>query len=124
MCLLGIQLEVLMSFKRYSAGPAITLFVSLCLTGLAHTHEAASGWSYPLECCSSTDCWETSSRTETDPVPTPAGWQLQDGSIVPFNMTRSSPDGAFHVCRRGGQVTGAVIRPVKRPACLWVPPSS
>jgi len=56
--------------------------------------------------------------------PTAAGWQLQDGSIVPFNMTRQSPDGAFHVCRRGGQLTGAVIRPSNSPVCLWVPSSS
>jgi len=106
------------------AGILATVLPLLLWSQLGHAHEAASGWSYPVECCSSTDCWETSSKTEKDPVPTSAGWQLQDGSIIPFNMARPSPDGAFHVCRRGGQPTGAVIRPYRSPACLWVPPSS
>ena len=108
----------------HAAVIAVTMPLYIGSTQLGRAHEAASGWTYPWECCSSTDCWETSNTTEKDPVATAAGWQLQDGSIVPFNMTRPSPDGAFHVCRRGGQLNGAVIRPNKRPACLWVPASS
>jgi hypothetical protein len=113
-----------MHVSRHVPVIATVVLLHISSTQLGHAHEAASGWSYPWECCSSTDCWETSSKTERDPVPTAAGWQLQDGSVVPFNMTRQSPDGAFHVCRRGGQLTGAVIRPSNSPVCLWVPSSS
>jgi hypothetical protein len=89
---------------------------------LGHAHEADSGWSYPWECCSSMDCSEIGTgQPEPDPVRSPGGWQLSDGTVVPFHLARSSPDGRFHVCRRGGQSKGPVIRPHERPACLWVP---
>jgi hypothetical protein len=89
---------------------------------LGQAHEAASGWSYPWECCSATDCWEVGTGgPEPDPVPSPGGWKLADGTVVPFHLARASPDGRFHLCRKGGQPTGAVIRPHERPACLWVP---
>ena len=109
---------------RHAAVLTITILLYICSSPLGRAHDAASGWSYPWECCSSTDCWETSSATEKDPLATAAGWQLQDGSIVPFNLTRPSPDGAFHVCRRGGQLNGPLITPSGGPACLWVPSSS
>src|SRR4051795_12323989 len=37
------------------------------------------------------------------------------------SATPQSPPQAPRVCRKGGQPTGAVIRPHERPACRWVP---
>ena len=105
----------------YRAVAAAVLLLVLT-TPLGYAHDANSGWSYPWECCSSMDCWEVGmGGPELDPIPSPGGWKLSDGAVVPFHLARSSPDGRFHVCRRGGQPTGAVITPYERPACLWVP---
>lgn len=77
---------------------------------------------YPWACCSDQDCWPTGpGEREPDPVFTPRGWRLSDGVIVPFNRARPSPDGRFHVCRRGGNISGALIAPPSEPPCLWVP---
>ena len=101
---------------------ATAAIVAVLPIPLGQAHEAASGWAYPWECCSATDCRETGAGgSEPDPVPSPGGWKLADGTVVPFHLARSSPDGRFHVCRRGGQPKGPVIRPHERPACLWVP---
>ena len=82
---------------------------------------------YPWECCHDQDCWpmglkaDGSPEREPEPAFTPAGWRLHDGTLVPHNATRPSPDGRFHVCRRGGQAEGEVIRPPNAVPCLWVP---
>jgi len=79
---------------------------------------------YPWECCSSQDCWPMGAAAdakEPDPVGTPAGWLLVDGTVVPYLAARPSPDGRFHVCRQGGRGDGAMITPRERPPCLWAP---
>ena len=104
----------------HTAVAAVLLLIFMPLLGRAH--EADSGWSYPWECCSSMDCSEIGTgQPEPDPVRSPGGWQLSDGTVVPFHLARSSRDGRFHVCRRGRQPKGPVIRPHERPACLWAP---
>src|SRR5215207_1584477 len=89
---------------------------------LGHAHEADSGGPTPG---SAAPPWTARrlarGQPEPDPVRSPGGWQLSDGTVVPFHLARSSPDGRFHVCRRGGQSKGPVIRPHERRACLWVP---
>ena len=101
---------------------AAAVLLLLLTMPLGRAHDAGSGWPYPWECCSSMDCWEAGTGgPEPDPIPSPGGWKLSDGAVVPFHLARSSPDGRFHVCRRGGQLTGTVITPHERPACLWVP---
>jgi hypothetical protein len=94
--------------------------VALGTSGRAHSF-------YPLECCSDRDCWpmgDAADAREPAPVVTSAGWKLSDGSIVPFNQARASPDGRFHVCRQSGASTGSVIRPEGRPVCLFTPQQS
>jgi hypothetical protein len=81
---------------------------------------------YPWECCHDQDCWPTGADAaglirEPDPIFTRGGWRLHDGTIIPFNQTRPSPDERFHVCRYGGAASGAVIRPAEKMPCLWVP---
>lgn len=77
---------------------------------------------YPAECCSSTDCWPTGDgEREPDPVATPEGWRLSDGTVVRYGAARLSPDGRFHVCRQGGRAAGAVIAPSGKSTCLWAP---
>ncbi len=44
-----------------------------------------------------------------------------DGTFVPEGATRVSKDGRFHVCRRAGMLSGAVIAPTEKPFCLFVP---
>ena len=104
-------------FPKFMAARLLGLFVLLVfiMPALAHSF-------YPWECCSNTDCWPTGADgREPDPVFTPRGWKLADGVIVPFDQARPSPDGKFHVCRRGGQADGALIVPDKKLPCLWAP---
>jgi hypothetical protein len=102
-------------------GLTLAAFVGLAklFVGQARAHSF-----YPWECCSSQDCWPMgldADAREPDPVETRAGWRLADGIVIPFALTRKSPDGRFHVCRRGGAADGAVIQPSERPICLWAP---
>ncbi len=76
------------------------------------SHEAPSGWKYPLECCSDRDCRELT-EAET-PKPLDGGdWRLVTGEIVPRSKVKFSPDGLYHLCRG---VNGGMI------FCLFVPP--
>lgn len=84
---------------------------------------------FPMECCGpDRDCWTMGADAdarEPDPSLVSGGYLTFDGQFVPESETRPSPDGRFHICRRGGAVTGQVIWPEKRPICMWAPrPSS
>jgi hypothetical protein len=97
---------------------AVTLAL-LTLISPARAHD----W-YPLSCCSEKDCWQAGKyydqgAREPEPKAVKGGWLLFDGTIVPYDKTRVSPDGNFHVCRRGGTLAGKVIEAGK--VCLWVP---
>lgn len=77
----------------------------------ALAHQAMQGWTYPLECCHSLDCAETSPSSVRE---TPSGYvvTIQPGShpmwradksaplVVefPYRSARPSPDGRWHVC--------------------------
>ena len=84
----------------------------------ARAHE----W-YPLACCNTADCYEIGEPGSREPAPvtTPQGWRLHDGTIVPFNRARVSPDGKFHVCRREAKPSNPIIQPTNEPLCLWAP---
>lgn len=100
---------------------AFILALPLIIAGVASA--LAHSW-YPQDCGSDRDCWPTgieADAREPDPIATPAGWRLHDGTVVPFNRARPSPDGRFHVCRQLGSTTGAIIRPPQQPPCLWAP---
>lgn len=109
----------IMTMEVFVAMVAVTasLLLLLAVATATRAHEF-----YPWECCSDRDCWATGpGEREADPVFTRQGWRLADGVIVPFNQTRPSPDGRFHVCRQGGAPAGALIRPPQKLPCLWAP---
>lgn len=101
------------------------LALALCLAaflpggGLVHAHS----W-YPYDCCSDQDCWpmgQDVDAREPDPRIVPGGYVTYDGYFIPEGATRASLDGRFHICRRGGTLTGSVIAPSQKPFCLFVP---
>lgn len=87
------------------------------LIHLAAAHDAPSGWSYPVACCSNFDCREvpyTSVREGGE------GYVIEaTGEVLPYGDARvkDSPDGEFHWCSAAGAMDGRTI-------CLFVPPRS
>jgi hypothetical protein len=82
-------------------------FVGMMLPVLAH--DAPSGWTYPIECCSGHDCDEIAS----DRVKAVASGYLVDGKhLIQHADVKQSPDGAFHACFP----TPDILR------CFWAPP--
>jgi hypothetical protein len=98
------------------AGVAVVL-ATMAWMAPSFAHDAPSGWSYPMNCCSNYDCREipdASISTKSD------GYQLaQNGEVIPYSdqRLRNSPDGHYHWCSRNGQDSGATI-------CLFVPPQA
>lgn len=79
---------------------------------------------YPWECCSDRDCWPAGAfddAKEPEPVADGEDWVLFDGARVKQRAARPSPDGRFHVCRRGGDRAGAVIVASDGRPCFWAP---
>lgn len=93
----------------------LALFL-LVIPSIALAHEAPSGWTYPLYCCSNQDC---------RPIPDASvkegkdGYSLPSGEVLPYSDSRirHSPDGLYHWCSADGENTGKTI-------CLFVPPKS
>lgn len=87
----------------------------LVLTGsFAMAHDAPSGWSYDVSCCSNIDC---------RPIPSSAVWESAagylitlDNETIPYGDERikDSPDGLYHWCSVYGLDKGRTI-------CLYVP---
>lgn len=92
--------------------------IMLPVTALpAAGHDAASGWAYPLSCCSGYDCREVSDAAVLEG---PKGYVIKvTGEVIPMTSrkVRPSPDGEFHWCSVAGRDDGATI-------CLFVPPRS
>lgn len=81
----------------------------------AAAHDAPSGWTYPLACCSDFDCREVA---DADVVEGPQGYVIKvTGEVIPMTSrkVRNSPDGQFHWCSVAGKSDGRTI-------CLFVPP--
>lgn len=92
--------------------PAIILFFFLALMARSYSHEAPSGWAYPLECCSNQDCKQIESRLVFE---SQEGFDIapsEGGGFVARGKERVSPDGEYHLCR--SQYSGAIL-------CLFVP---
>lgn len=92
------------------------VFALMLLPTAAVAHNAPSGWAYPAECCSSTDC---------EPLAPGAvkkgddGWIMPNGEVFAFGAERNSGDESWHWCLRNGKVIIAANRP-----CLYAPGST
>lgn len=87
----------------------------------ADAHEAVSGWSYPMQCCSGYDC-RPIGGSESDKAErvyeTALGYRfLTSDEVIPYGDPRVkvSPDGEYHWCTVQGKSDGKTI-------CLFVPP--
>lgn len=79
------------------------LLASLLFT-IAHAHDAPSGWTYPAECCSKTDC----RPVECDQiVEETGGWRYLPTNTF-FDKWRVKPtqDGHCHVCMNNDSKNG------------------
>jgi hypothetical protein len=104
----------------YSGFPSLRLAAALCISASfaslpAAAHDAKSGWSYPLACCSDYDCREVADAAIEE---RPEGYVIKvTGEVIPMTSgkVRTSPDGVFHWCSVRGREDGKTI-------CLFVPP--
>lgn len=105
--------------QKYSQW-CLSLLVAIAFStwfGSAWGHDAPSGWSYPLNCCSGYDCREVPEQAVSEQR---EGYEIiRTGEIIGYSDTRlkNSPDGHYHWCSNGGSDTGHTI-------CLFVPPQS
>ncbi|MBZ7927634.1 hypothetical protein [Ensifer adhaerens] len=94
----------------------ISIALGFCLLAFpALAHDAPSGWSYPMSCCSNFDCREVPAA---DIGERPQGFIVNaTGETIPYkdSRIRQSPDGEYHWCSTNGSHTGRTI-------CLFVPP--
>jgi hypothetical protein len=97
--------------------PASLAFLSFAHPSTALAHEAASGFKYPLECCSDQDCRQVSDAAVTERTD---GYVIKaTGERVKYTdpRIRDSPDGVYHWCSAQGADDTRTI-------CLFVPPHS
>lgn len=98
----------------YFATPRSVFLTAAAATvawSLGHGDARAHDW-YPYDCCSDKDC---APIAESAVQFTPAGWLVRrTGETIPFDAVRTSPDGQFHLCSRGGKPDGKTI-------CLFTP---
>ena len=81
----------------------------------AKSHEAPTGWSYPVECCSAVDCFPVKSDVIKDVT---GGFLVTtNNDTIPSQSykVKDSPDGLYHLCTQGGKPTGRTL-------CIFVPP--
>lgn len=91
----------------------VSVLISCVLPAAAH--DAPSGWTYPVACCSDFDCREVADDAVTEG---PEGYVIKvTGEVIPMTSrkVRPSPDGVFHWCSVAGKADGRTI-------CLFVPP--
>lgn len=106
------------SFAGKLATVASITIASTLFPPSAGAHDAKSGWTYPLACCSDYDCREVA---DADVLERPGGYVIRmTGEVIPMTSRkiRHSPDGKVHWC----------CDP-KRPKdcktiCLFMPPRS
>ncbi|CAN7492138.1 hypothetical protein LJR231_003443 [Phyllobacterium sp. LjRoot231] len=81
----------------------------------AFAHEAPTGWTYGLECCSNKDCWQEKEGAITE---TPNGYKVVlTNELILYNDKRikKSKDEFFHRCTLSGDPNAG------RSLCLYVP---
>ena len=106
--------------RLYRKAGHATMVVAVIATGLltakAFAHDAPTGWSYPVSCCSGYDCRPVSKAIISE---RPEGYVIKTtGEVVGYSDARVkySKDSEFHWCSVGGKDSGETI-------CLFVPPN-
>lgn len=85
--------------------------IALCLP--AQAHQAATGWTYPSDCCGLTDCALVPAK---DVKVQGNGWRVIPRDLyIRQDQSRPSPDGDFHLCT---QPTKPFFR------CFFAPPGA
>ena len=119
--LLGFALAGCISFVLFLGLIVMMIFIGL---GLFRPTPARAHSFYPWECCHDQDCWPMgpdADAREPEPRVAPGGYLTFDGIFIPQSAARPSPDGRFHICRRGGARDGVLIEPSTGRPCLWAP---
>lgn len=105
-----------MNVWRITLYAVLAFLVVIMFAAFSRAHEAPTGWSYSLLCCSNKDCHEVEQGGVKEG---PEGYTLAaTGEVVAYGDKRlkDSPDGLFHACQQGGDFdNGRII-------CLYVPP--
>lgn len=87
------------------------LLAALLLPTIANAHETATGWKYPVSCCSNQDCalvdpsavretrkgYIVTISPGTHPM-WPINRKIAAEFNIPYNEGTPSPDGKFHIC--------------------------
>ena len=112
---------------------ACAILASVIMVRPARSHQAPTGWSYPLSCCSGMDCGEVRGSLIEE---LPAGYRitLSPGdhqmilALTVYEVAygdpriKDAPDGVYHVCV-GQQFASASGPPTGgRLICFFVPP--
>jgi hypothetical protein len=100
---------------RYRCSFIATIALATATSLPAIAHEAPTGWTYDLECCSDQDCRPERSEVKA----TPRGWLVTStGEIIRYDDGRvhESKDGEFHRCLMQRGVNGPGMT-----RCLYVP---
>lgn len=105
-----------MGYDRLFTGAMLALLfvAAVLLAGDARSHDAPTGWSYPLQCCSLQDCrpvpsdWIDESGGDFRIVPTDEHIAMSDPRI------KQSKDENWHWCSVAGSDDSRTI-------CLFVP---
>lgn len=100
--------------KWFVAGLVAGVAVGLISLSPGRAHEAPSGWSYPLECCSNHDCYEIAASEISVVAEGYVIKSAREPQVIPFNRARPSPDGRWHRCSVGGDPSAWTL-------CLFVP---
>lgn len=93
----------------------LALLALALLTGEAVAHDAPTGWTYGIECCSMLDCRQLQHGDVAD---SPDGYLIHlTGEVIPYGDKRikRSKDEFFHQCTPGGKIDAP------RSICLYVP---
>lgn len=95
----------------------LAAIVAGLIAGAALAHEF-----YDSECCSGSDC---QAAKDGEVVQSPGGWLIIPlGIVVPYDKTRTSPDGKFHYCQYGGVGGAGGFITASGRGCLYVPAQS
>lgn len=108
--------------KRILAAASAAALLLLGVPAVAH--EAPSGWQYPIECCSSSDC----SQVEDENIEeVPGGFQLNlpPGShpmVKNRTVTLFVPHDDYRIRKSGDWRKHACVGPTGRVYCLFLVP--